>query len=473
MDESPDLDDLMMNEKRVRVERFVTEPVSWKEKLIGSVPVEIIDLENDYFSVKFQTDEEYLAVLFGGPWKIFEHYLIVLPWMLTFSTDQPCLTTLMVWIRLSSILEGMGQFIRLVFIDLEKPLVSKMRIDGKVQRVEYESLQLVCFECGRFGHKSDLCPHGSGEIEVSKGVSKGRVSKEISMNDRVEAEKFGILSWSLGDIDGNKSPILNGREENKEFGEEIVENGESNKGNIKAEAKIKMAISRKRAFGMNGNLFEDGSRMGPRILDSGLEQVQFRTDGNRLSNGENVKVVVEDAIMVGSDTVMVESNDETLADIRRLGGFLKLSGEWSHLFQNFLSEYKKDFKLDLVALFEIRINESMDDSVVTKLGFEIFFKVEVMGFKEDLWMLWNDDVGIDILKELSGLGFQRSIYTWSKGSLSQRLDRPLGNDLWLSFAPNTFIRHLYKLKSDNLPILVSANMTKEIEGERSFCFLAS
>ncbi|MBA0759714.1 hypothetical protein Gotri_022555, partial [Gossypium trilobum] len=145
MDEPPDLDDLMMNEKRVRVEGFVTQPVSWKEKLIGSVPV-------------------------------------------------------------------------------EKPLVSKMRIDGKVQHVEYESLQLVCFECGRFGHKSDLCPHGSGEIEVSKGVSKGRVSKEISMKDRVEAEKFGILSGSLGDIDGNKSAILNGREENKEFGEEIVEN---------------------------------------------------------------------------------------------------------------------------------------------------------------------------------------------------------------------------------------------------------
>ncbi|MBA0706003.1 hypothetical protein Golax_018146, partial [Gossypium laxum] len=40
MDEPPDLNDLMMNEKRVRVERFVTQPVSWKEKLMGSVPVE-------------------------------------------------------------------------------------------------------------------------------------------------------------------------------------------------------------------------------------------------------------------------------------------------------------------------------------------------------------------------------------------------------------------------------------------------
>ncbi|MBA0642086.1 hypothetical protein Goklo_026537 [Gossypium klotzschianum] len=318
MDEPPDLDDLMMNEKRVRVEGFVTQPVSWKEKLIGSVPVEIIDLENDYFSVKFQTDEEYLAHTRRHVYK----ELTQIYWQhdragckIDRNTDNTF----------------RGQFMRLVvFIDLEKPLVSKMRIDGKVQRVEYESLQLVCFECGRFGHKSDLCPHESGEIEVSKGVSKG-----CNLQSRVFGSRFRILSGSLGDIDGNKSAILNGREENKEFGEEIVENGESNKRNIKAEAKIKMAISRKRAI-----------------------------KGKSLK-----KVVVEDAIMVGSDTVMVESNDETLAD-----------GDGHTCFQNFLSEYKKDFKLDLVALFEIRINGSKVDSVVTKLGFEIFFRVEVMGF---------------------------------------------------------------------------------------------
>ncbi|KAK5784440.1 hypothetical protein PVK06_038964 [Gossypium arboreum] len=36
-------------------------------------PLQIIHLENDYFSVKFQTDEEYLEALAGGPWTIFGH----------------------------------------------------------------------------------------------------------------------------------------------------------------------------------------------------------------------------------------------------------------------------------------------------------------------------------------------------------------------------------------------------------------
>ncbi|MFQ6653858.1 hypothetical protein Gotur_025059 [Gossypium turneri] len=268
MDEPSDLDDFMMNEKRVRVEGFVTQPVSWKEKLMGSVSVEV------------------------------------------------------------------------------------------------------------------------------------NVKKE-----------------SLGDIDGNKSAILNGREENKEFREEIVENGESNKGNIKAEVKIKMAISRKRAV-----------------------------KGKSLK-----KVVVEDAVMVGCDTVMVESNDETLAD-----------GDGHTCFQNFLFEYKKDFKLDLVALFEIRINGSKVDSVVTKLGFENFFRVEVMGFTEYLWLLWNDDVGIDILKVHSQLIHMRiRVNGYFNAILSCEERR--GGDEAQNMGCNRF-----RLKSDNRPILVSANMTKEIGGRDLF-----
>ncbi|MBA0849344.1 hypothetical protein Goshw_014701 [Gossypium schwendimanii] len=272
MDEPLDLDNLMMNEKRVRVEGFVTQPVSWKEKLIGSVPIEV------------------------------------------------------------------------------------------------------------------------------------NAKKE-----------FGILSGSLGDIDGIKSTILNGREENKEFGEEIVENGESNKGNIKAEAKINVAINRKRV-----------------VKCKSLK-----------------KVVVEDAITVGSDTVMVESNDETL-------------GDGHTYFRNFLSEYKKDLKLDLVALFKIRINGSKVDSVVTKLGFENFFRVEVMGFTEDLWLLWNDDVGIDILKVHSQLIHMRIRVNGDFNAILSCEERRGGAE-----AQNMGC-NCFRLKSDNRQILVSANMTKEIEGRGLF-----
>ncbi|PPD82649.1 hypothetical protein GOBAR_DD20420 [Gossypium barbadense] len=115
--------------------------------------VVILDLENDYFSVRFQDDNEYLTAILGGLWTIFGHYLMVRPWTPGFSTDQAQPSNLMVWIRLPGLPKGMyttsllkfiggtigpvakidrntdnrarGQFAHLmVFVDLGQPLVS-------------------------------------------------------------------------------------------------------------------------------------------------------------------------------------------------------------------------------------------------------------------------------------------------------------------------------------------------------------
>ncbi|MBA0549146.1 hypothetical protein Golob_020199, partial [Gossypium lobatum] len=118
-------------------------------------------------------------------------------WTLAFSTDQVQPKSLMVWIMLPGLPGGIctksllqfigsviglvvkidrnidnssrGKFSRLaVYVDLGKPLVSKVKNDGKTQRVEYESLPMVCFDCGRFGHNREFCPHKSmGKLNVS------------------------------------------------------------------------------------------------------------------------------------------------------------------------------------------------------------------------------------------------------------------------------------------------------------------
>ncbi|MBA0798083.1 hypothetical protein Gohar_008714, partial [Gossypium harknessii] len=42
-----------------------------------------------------------------------------------------------------------GRFARLaVTVDVLKPLVSKVLINGKLQQVGYESLPNICYECG-------------------------------------------------------------------------------------------------------------------------------------------------------------------------------------------------------------------------------------------------------------------------------------------------------------------------------------
>lgn len=52
-----------------------------------------------------------------------------------------------------------GRFARMaVFINLEKPLVSQIMVNGVVQRVEYENLPMVCFSWGHYGHIKEICP---------------------------------------------------------------------------------------------------------------------------------------------------------------------------------------------------------------------------------------------------------------------------------------------------------------------------
>lgn len=47
-----------------------------------------------------------------------------------------------------------GQFARVsVEIDLSKPLVSKSCFGRSIKKIKYEGLHIVCFNCGKFGHK--------------------------------------------------------------------------------------------------------------------------------------------------------------------------------------------------------------------------------------------------------------------------------------------------------------------------------
>ncbi|KAK8673190.1 hypothetical protein V6N13_111539 [Hibiscus sabdariffa] len=52
-----------------------------------------------------------------------------------------------------------GRFARMaVKINLRQPLVSKIIVNGRTQIVEYESLPIVCFSCGTYGHANHNCP---------------------------------------------------------------------------------------------------------------------------------------------------------------------------------------------------------------------------------------------------------------------------------------------------------------------------
>lgn len=125
-------------------------------------------------------------VLLGGPWMIYGPYLVVQPWSREFMTKETHALKIVAWIRLPGLsyryytkqlmraiasvigeavkvdynntIGQRGWFARVVvIIDVKKPFIPCVRIDGILQRIEYEGLPTICYKCGHFGHTQDSC----------------------------------------------------------------------------------------------------------------------------------------------------------------------------------------------------------------------------------------------------------------------------------------------------------------------------
>ncbi|KAJ8434826.1 hypothetical protein Cgig2_033548 [Carnegiea gigantea] len=85
------------------------------------------------------------------------------------------------------------QFTRLsVEVDLTKPLLSKFRLNGRVWRVQYEGLWMVCFKCSTQGHKEKTCPLVRGDEREDVGNNKTTSSRPSKPE---EETTYG--SWML------------------------------------------------------------------------------------------------------------------------------------------------------------------------------------------------------------------------------------------------------------------------------------
>ncbi|MBA0692919.1 hypothetical protein Goari_010440 [Gossypium aridum] len=94
-----------------------------------------------------------------------------------------------------------GRFALLaICVDLRKPLVSKVRINGRLQQVEYEALPNIFFKCGLYGHEADLC---SG-VNTTSPVADSDFASSV-MENAFGGSRFAALGdlrgENLGDVD--------------------------------------------------------------------------------------------------------------------------------------------------------------------------------------------------------------------------------------------------------------------------------
>ncbi|WJX44582.1 hypothetical protein P8452_31536 [Trifolium repens] len=157
-----------------------------KRKWTKNGAITIVDMVDGYYMVHFQNKEDYDHALFEGPWLVADHYIIVQRWSPMFLQQAETSKKMAVWIRIPRLplelynseflgrigsalgsmlkidrltsIHSRGKFARIcVEIDLDKPLVPFIVIRGYKFPLEYEGLHLICFHCGRYGHKLDDC----------------------------------------------------------------------------------------------------------------------------------------------------------------------------------------------------------------------------------------------------------------------------------------------------------------------------
>ncbi|CAN1135057.1 hypothetical protein LINPERHAP2_LOCUS8635 [Linum perenne] len=168
-------------------------------------------MSNNFFLVRFTSKKDYAIAAFEGPWKIYDYYIAVSQWSPSFNEDEP-IKSILTWVRLpklpiqyfnSMAVHRIGNFIgkavRLdlamlegsrcryarvcVELDLTKPLLGTYMIEDRVLKIEYESLENVCFDCGLYGHKKGTCPPPPSQFEEESAI---QMTKEPKMQKEQE-----------------------------------------------------------------------------------------------------------------------------------------------------------------------------------------------------------------------------------------------------------------------------------------------
>lgn len=192
----------------------------------------LTDIGCKYFIARFTNSADYNYVLTQGPWMLDDNYLTIRKWVPNFVPDNAPITVLTAWVRIPNISveyfdvqflnkigskigkvlrvdkstaqADRGQFTRVsVEIDLTKPLLSKFWMKGRIWKVQYEGIRMVCFKCGTLGHNEEACPTmqapriDTGTMEdINMQLQNTSINPSIQQKDRPEElEDFG--SWML------------------------------------------------------------------------------------------------------------------------------------------------------------------------------------------------------------------------------------------------------------------------------------
>lgn len=163
--------------------------------------------------IRFQLQVDCLHVLVDGHWKLFDQYVVAQRWKPKFDPSKAKIEQMVVWVRIphismeyyredaiKTILMKVGTPLKLdmptagvaqgrfaraaVEIDITKPVVAIVMVDDFPQKIEFEGLHVICFDCGEVEHRSDMCPKSQ-----SAGEGVPETQYEGGLHDSMHVEK--------------------------------------------------------------------------------------------------------------------------------------------------------------------------------------------------------------------------------------------------------------------------------------------
>ncbi|KAM2304045.1 hypothetical protein ACFXTH_023791 [Malus domestica] len=204
----------------------------------------LIDLENNFFIVKFALESDMKNILCGRPWIIAGQYLVMQKWRAGFDPHSESINRMAVWVRIVGLHiewfnpEAMkrigdligttlrvdahtasqvrGKYARVcVELDLTKPLISNVKVENCWYAVEYEGLHLVCFNCGCYGHRREQCPSliRKQSTTLDPDIETNQPMDEDSVQDQVMSSNVGKSDKSCTtevgkDMKTHDSPLI-------------------------------------------------------------------------------------------------------------------------------------------------------------------------------------------------------------------------------------------------------------------------
>ncbi|KAI0519721.1 hypothetical protein KFK09_007180 [Dendrobium nobile] len=175
----------------------------------------------DWILCSFQSSEVVDEVLNGGPWYVNGFIVGMDKWLAAFDPNTFKGISAPVWCwdedniaRIASCLGtpmyidgntcrwSKGEFARVcVRIDLEKKLLNGVWVDGSAgrffQRVEYEKIELLSYQCGRVGHNREICPENVSIGIQNLSLKEKEVGKEIGEKN-VQENKSSVINSKYG-----------------------------------------------------------------------------------------------------------------------------------------------------------------------------------------------------------------------------------------------------------------------------------